>query len=83
VLQDLVILAGPLDRHDQIAQPMLPAGGLESGDGEVQFRPVVLDRSREDEDLAVEVAQHPLEARLGTIDADDAEMLGPDRCTRG
>ena len=36
------------------------------------------DGGGRDEDVAVEVGEHPLGAGLGTVEADDAEVLGSD-----
>ena len=38
---------------------------------------VMLDDGRRDDDVAVEIAEHPLGTGLGTINADDAEVFGP------
>ena len=38
----------------------------------------MVDGGGRDEDVAVEVGEHQLGARLGTVDADDAEVLGTD-----
>ncbi|MFO1044388.1 MAG: hypothetical protein U0941_21665 [Planctomycetaceae bacterium] len=38
----------------------------------------MLNGRRRHEDLAVEIAKHPLRTILGTIDADDPEVLGTD-----
>jgi hypothetical protein len=46
--------------------------------GEVEFGAVVFHDRGRDQNGAIEVAEHPLEARLGAIDADDAEVLRPD-----
>ena len=47
----------------------------ELSDGRCQRDAVVLHGREGEQDIAIEVAQHPLGARLGTIDADNAEVL--------
>src|ERR1700686_4294006 len=44
--------------------------------GRCQGNAVVLHGCEGEQDVAIEVAQHPLRAGLGTIDANDAKMLG-------
>src|SRR5262249_45055322 len=72
----VVIAARALDGHDQVAQVVAGHrlthhrdGTCESGVGMGHLR-------RWDEYIAIEVAEHELGAGLGTIHADDAEMLG-------
>ncbi len=38
----------------------------------------MFDRSWFDDDLAVEVAQHPFGSAFGAVDRDDAEVFGAD-----
>ena len=76
-LGNVVITPGAFDGDNQIAQVVLLARGLKLGQREIQFRTIVFDGSRWDKNFAVEIAKHPLEARLGAIDTDDTEMLGP------
>ena len=78
VLGDLVITACPFNGHNQITQVVFLAGGVELRDRGVQFRSIVLDRGRPNENPTIEIAQHPFEARFRAIDADDAEVFRPD-----
>src|SRR5579864_6249743 len=77
LLRHLMITTGPLDGDNEVAQIVLVAGRLELGTGGIEFRSIMFDRRGWDEDLTVEVTQHPLEAGFGTVDADDAEVFGP------
>jgi hypothetical protein len=58
-------------------------GFPELRDGRVEGGAVVIHPSSREQDIAVEVGQHPLGASLGRIDGDDAEVLGPDRLDAG
>ena len=77
-LDNLVVGAGHLDTRNGV----LDAGGFESfadqADGQLEFGSTMLDRGGRHENLAIEVTQHPLGSILGTIDADNAEVLRPD-----
>src|SRR5262245_23981903 len=77
-LGNVVITTGAFDGHDEVAQLVLLPGGLKLGQGEVEFGTIEFDGVRWDEDATREVAQHPLEASPGTVDADDAEVFGTD-----
>jgi hypothetical protein len=50
-------------------------GLTQAGDGGLQVGAVMFDDGGRNQDVAEEVAQHPLGAGLGAIDTDDAEML--------
>ena len=78
-----VVAAGAFHRHQQIMEGMLLQRLPDLGDGGLQGGAVVFDDRGRDEDIAVEVAEHPLGAGLGTIDADDAEVLGSDLLDAG
>jgi len=83
VLDDAVIAAGAFDGHQAITEIV----GRESlaywGHGGVKVRAVVGDDGRRDKDAAVEVGEKELGASLGAVDADDAEVFGPDQRMRG
>jgi hypothetical protein len=53
-------------------------GGANGGDGGREGRAVVLDCGRFDQDSTVEVGEQDLGAGLGTIDADEGEVLRAD-----
>ena len=48
------------------------------GDGGVEVGAVVGDGGGRDEDVAIEVGEQELGACLGAVEADDAEVFGPD-----
>src|ERR1700720_2122243 len=50
----------------------------ELGGGRCQSNAVVLHGCEGEQDVAIEVAQHPLRAGLGTIDANNAKVLRSD-----
>jgi hypothetical protein len=78
VLRGMVIAAGAFDGDDDIAQ-IVPGHGLtQLSRRRRQGGPVMLDDGGWNQDIAIEVAQHPLGAGLGTIDADNAKMLRSD-----
>ncbi len=64
----------PLGRQDT----SLVQGLVEEPHGVLQSGLIMLDDGGWDEDPAVEVGEHDLGAGLGTVDAEDAEMLGSD-----
>ena len=47
----MVIASSPFDRYDEVAQVMFLPRGLQLGQGEGEFRTVVLDRGRRNKDL--------------------------------
>jgi hypothetical protein len=77
-LHDPVVTAGALDGDQEIVHLVPHLRLLELGDGQVQGTAVMGDLGGRHEDIAEEIAKHPLGARLGTIDADNAEMFRPD-----
>jgi hypothetical protein len=72
-----VIASGPLDGDNQVSQMTIGDGLPELCEGGVEVGPGVLDDGGRNECLTIEVGQHPFRAVLGTVDADDAEVLGP------
>ena len=77
-LERPVIVASALDGNDEIAEVMV-GPSLADLDQEVIESPSgVLDSCRWNEDVSIEISEHPLGTRLGTIDGDDAEVLGAD-----
>ena len=78
VLDRMVIPAGPLDGDQAIAQVVLDERGPDLGDHGRQLDAVMLDLGRRHEHTAVEIGERPFGPGLGTIDANDAEMLRPD-----
>jgi hypothetical protein len=74
----LVITPGLLQDHDVIFDLMGSRDLADLGDGMIErVATMIQDRGR-DQNLAVEVGEQPLGTGLGTIDGDDAEVLGAD-----
>src|ERR1700741_3194014 len=78
VLDGMVIASGAFYGDEDVGDAVLSHGRADLDDGEVQLDAVVGDLGGRHEDLAIEVGQHPFGPRLGAIDADDAEVFGPD-----
>ena len=66
---------GHFDGDDQIAELMGRHGLTQGGDGLVEALRGMFDGRGRDQDAAVEIGEHPLGARLGTVDGDDAKVL--------
>ena len=78
-LHDAMVLTSAFNGDDQVAQVMLAHGLANEFHDCLQAGTGVLQRSRVDENSAVEVGQHEFGTKLGTIDADDAEVFWSDR----
>jgi hypothetical protein len=77
-LHQAMIAAGALDGDEAIAE-LVPLEGLaDLDDGSVEGGSGVLDLGGREEDTAVEIGQQELGANLGTVEAEDAEVLGAD-----
>lgn len=74
-----MIASGALDDHDHVLDVVTGHGGANSHEGGVEAGSVMLDRSRLDQDSAVEVGDQDLGAGLGAVDAHEGEVFGPDR----
>ena len=74
-LDRLVIDAGHLDGHDRVGQAFGPASLRHQLRHRAQSARGMLHARRFDQDLAVEVAQHPFRAAFGAVHRDDAEVL--------
>ena len=77
-LDRLVITPGALHDHDQILELVGSHGLADLGEGMIERVAAMVQDRGSDQNLAVEVDEHPLGAGLGTIDGDDAEVLGAD-----
>ena len=77
-LDDAVIAAGTLDGDETVAELVRGKGVSNLSDGGVQVRSVMGDVGRRDKDASIEVGEEELGAHLGTVEADDAEVLGTD-----
>jgi hypothetical protein len=73
-----VIVAGALDGDDEVAEVVVGPGPADAGREVVEPPAGLLDDGGSDEDVALEIGEHPFGAGLGAIDGDDAEVLGPD-----
>ena len=71
-IQSAAAAAGPVGRLADAARAQ------PGNNGRVEGQAVMLHDGGRDQDVAVEVAQHPFGASLGAIDADEAEVLGAD-----
>jgi len=73
-----VISTGALDSDDQITKVVLAHGVSDARDGGIESGTVVLDQSGRNEDVSIEIGEHPFGTGFGTVHADDAESLRPD-----
>src|SRR5262249_26348365 len=79
----MVVAAGALDGDHEVPEVVGRLGAAEVGQGGSGLDALLGHLGGGHQDVAVKVAEHPLEARLGTIDGDDAEVLRPDRLHAG
>jgi hypothetical protein len=77
------ITAGAFGRDQQIIQLVIADGLAELIDRGFERRSIVREERRTHDDVAVEIGEDPLRARLGAIDRDDAKNSGPTSWTRG
>ena len=68
-LDEAVIAAGAFDGDEAIVELVRGKGLADLGDGGVEVGSVVGDGGGRDEDVAVEVGEHPLGAGLGAVDS--------------
>jgi hypothetical protein len=73
-----VIRPGAFDDDDQVFEGVASRCIANALYGCVEAESVMRDCARLDENAAVEVSEHDLGARLGTIHAKDAKVLGTD-----
>jgi hypothetical protein len=78
VADGLVITSGSFDGDEEVAEVVLTDGLTQALDGVIEGGAVVFDEAWWDKEIAEEVGEHPFGSCLGTIDADDAEVLGAD-----
>jgi hypothetical protein len=74
-LHGSVIAAGAFDRDQEILNGALWQCLPDLSDGAIEPGTIVFHHSRRDQNVAIKVAQHPLGAGLGTVNADDAEVF--------
>ena len=77
-LDRLMIDAGHLYGDDGVSQPFCPASLRNKLRHHPQPACGMLNRSRFDNHLAIEVAQHPFRAAFSAIDRNDAKVFRPD-----
>ena len=77
-LDDLVIASGAFDGDDAIVELMCGKCLADLCDGGVELGAVVGNVGGRNEDTAVEVSEEELGTDLGAVEADDAEVFGPD-----
>ena len=75
--------AGALDDDDHIFDRTHFDLNINCLDGLAEAAGVVLQYSGWDEHVSLEVGHHPLGPRLGGVDGDDGEVLGPDGLDAG
>jgi hypothetical protein len=82
-LHEAMIAAGAF-ASDQAVLELVSGERLpDLGDGVVEVRSVVGDGGRGDEDVAVEISEEELGAGLGTVEADNAEVVRADLLNAG
>ena len=82
-LDRLMVAAGPFHGDDEVVEVVVHDGLTEACDGGLEAVTGVGDYERFDQNIAEEVGEHPLGPGLGAVDADDAEVLGPDLLDTG
>ena len=78
-LDEAVIAAGAFDGDEAVKDLMVGEGLSDLGDGGVEVGSIVSDGGGRDEDAAIEVGEKQLGARLGAVEAKDAEVFGSDK----
>jgi len=76
LLGSAMVAARAFNRDQDVFQIVIADGLAELIDRGTERGPVVGERRRRDQDVAVEIGEHPFGAKLGTIDRDDAKVLG-------
>ena len=77
-----MVVAGAFDGDEDVAEAVFLDGLADEMDHVVQSGPSMFDLGRRDQDVRVEIRQHPLGACFGAVDGDHAKRLGPACCTR-
>jgi hypothetical protein len=75
---EFVIPTRALDGDDQVTKVVLAHNVSDLRDRGGESGPVMLDHDRRNEDVSIEIGEHPFGTGLRTVHADDAESLGPD-----
>jgi hypothetical protein len=73
-----VVATRALDGDEEVTNVVLAQGLAELVEGGAEGGAGVFDDGRREKDVAIEVAEHPLGASLGTIDTDDAKVFRAD-----
>lgn len=80
---NLMVGGGHFDTDNQVQNGMGLDGLLELKCGRLKITVPVLNRGGRNEDATIKITQHPLEAILGAVDADDSKVLGSDLLNSG
>jgi hypothetical protein len=80
---EFVIPTRALDGDDQVPQVVQAQSVSDPRNRGGESRSVMLDYGGGDEDVAVEIGEHPFGTGFGTVHADDAETLRPDLLDAG
>ena len=78
-----MVFAGAFDGDDQVGQVVLAHRLADAVDGGLQVATLVRQGRRFEQDAAVEIGEEVARAGLGTIDGEDAKVLGADRLDAG
>jgi hypothetical protein len=78
-----MIAARAFDGDQAVAELVVVEGVTDLGDGGVEIGSVVGDYGGRNEEAAIEVGEEKLGAGLGTVEADDAEVLRADLLDAG
>jgi hypothetical protein len=82
-LHESVIASGAFDGDESVVELVLGKGLSDLCDGVVERLSVVFDEGGWEEELAVEIGAEEFGASFGTIEAEDAEVLGSDLLDAG
>jgi hypothetical protein len=73
-----VVVAGAFGGDDEVAEIMIGRGLADASDEVIEIRSGVQDVGWSNEDVTIEISEHPFGFGFGAIDGDDTEVLGPD-----
>jgi hypothetical protein len=78
-----MIAAGAFNGDQAVAELVVGEGLADLGDGGLEFRTVVGNPGRWDEDAAIEIGQEEFGADFGGVKADDAKVFRSDQLHAG
>ncbi len=82
-LHDAMVASGALDGDEAITEIVGRHGLTHPGDCLVESLAVVRHHGRKNQDVTIEIGEEELRPRLGTVKANDAEVLRPDLLDAG